>query len=136
MSYIHRHKRTLKRLKRRFGVKIILVDVVVGEVDLNTGTRSSTETETVIKKCPVMPATKKSNFVYDIAFLAANKNFTEGGYFDEINVEVIIDADDLPEGYTFSKLNYVKINGVKYEYVTHQDFMVGLGYIMKLKGTN
>ena len=43
-----------------------------------------------------MRSNEQRKFVYDLAFIAAAKNFTTGGYFDETKRLVIIDAKDLP----------------------------------------
>jgi hypothetical protein len=40
------------------------------------------------------------DFSYDLAFIAANKNFTYGGFYDETSKFVMIDAKDLPAAIT------------------------------------
>ena len=133
MTTRNKQKRVLKRLKRRFGVSIDLLSKDSGTLNPLTGSITVTEDLHNIKRAIVMPAREKSDFVYDIAYLAANKNFTSGGFFNSSTVDLIVDGSDLPEDYDFSKTNTVVIAKREYEFVDHKDYMLGVGYVIRLK---
>jgi hypothetical protein len=48
-----------------------------------------------INKVLILPTNLVRDFEYDIAFLAANKNFTFGGFFDKDQVVVAVKHTDL-----------------------------------------
>ena len=120
-------------MKRRYGSEAKLLTVVLGEPDWETGQRTETITPLVIKRAIVLPNREKSEFVYDIAFMAANKNFTAGGFFNTDTIDIIVDGDDLPSDYSFDKINQIEIATYRYEFVDHKDYMQGVGYVIRLK---
>ncbi len=83
------------KLKRLLGVSIILRQEASGSYDLETGAVSRTFTDVTIKRAVVLPSRQIRDFVYDLSFIAGNKNFTYGGMFDTQTRHVLIDAKDI-----------------------------------------
>lgn len=90
-------RRVLYKLKRRFGKPIHYVRIInPGTVNLDTGKRDIEQLDsTFIRKVVVLPKRMQEKFVYDLAFISANRNFTEGGFFDRVDCVFLIDARDL-----------------------------------------
>jgi hypothetical protein len=55
------------------------------------------------------------DFEYDLSFIAANKNFTYGGFFDPSVRDVIIDSKDIPSGFEITGDMYVIFDDRRYE---------------------
>ena len=89
----------LYRLKRNFGVPIILKRPRTQYNNVRTGQIIVDYEEIHIRRAPLLPRRNISDFVYDLSFIAANKNFTYGGYFDTNDRWLIIDVRDLPTSY-------------------------------------
>jgi hypothetical protein len=63
---------------------------------ITTGVTSTTITATKsISRAILLPKRIRTDFIYDLSFVAANKNFTYGGYFGRTDRFVIVDAKDL-----------------------------------------
>lgn len=88
-------KNSIYRAKLRYGVPIRYHIVDSSSVDPVTGDKNIVTRVINIKKAVVMPAREIRSFVYDLAFISANKDFTTGGYFDPEDKQIIIDAVDL-----------------------------------------
>ncbi len=92
-------KNIIYRLKRQYGLPITLRQPVTNSYDLETGEVTKTYNDLTIKRAILPPTKFTRDFEYDLSFIAANKNFTYGGFFGS-NVRLcIIDADDLTSGY-------------------------------------
>ena len=87
----------LYRLKRNYGLPAIL-RVVNDSYNLETGVITPANTDYTISRAILAPRRSVRDFVYDLSFIAANKNFTYGGLFDADERAIIIDAKDLPAG--------------------------------------
>lgn len=70
---------------------------VIDEHDVNpeTGEKITVLRVINIKKAVVLRAREFRSFVYDLAFISANKDFTTGGFFDPEDRRVILQASDL-----------------------------------------
>jgi hypothetical protein len=104
----------LHRLKRQFGAEIIVYKAADVTQNLKTGVISRQYITTTVKRAIVLPVKSIRDFVYDLSFIAANKNFTYGAFFDISYRAVIIDQKDLPSGTTFTQDDYIVYEGVKY----------------------
>lgn len=132
-----RYMRTVMyRMKRDYGSEIGLYHRTEGSVDYTTGRKETSHTVVKIKRAIVLPAKRSDQFVYDLSFIAANKNFTYGGIFEIGLRQVIIDGRDLPKGYVWDHPNtYVIYNNERYEIQTVTDLTGGHGYFMIMKQT-
>jgi len=87
------------RLKRNYGLPAILRRPTQNDYNIQTGETTRTYESITIKRMILLPRRNISDFVYDLSFIAANKNFTYGGYFDTNERWAIIDVKDLPTEY-------------------------------------
>lgn len=124
-------RRTLYSLKRERGEKVQIHQIVVNDGNLKTGSITKSYLTHRIKKAIVLPVDSTRNFVYDLAFIAANKNFTGGGFFDKSTTMVIIDDKELPRGIKIVNNDYCSISGVTYK-VSKAVFFEDAFYILNL----
>lgn len=92
-------KLIIYKLKRQYGLPAILKHPLTSAYDVTTGETSITYRALPIKRVIRLPRRQISDFVYDLSFIAANKNFTYGGYFDTNDRMFLIDTSDLPQSY-------------------------------------
>lgn len=83
------------KLKREFGVPLSLRQPVVNVNDVTTGEITRRYNIYKFRRAIVLPGNIARSFVYDLTYVAANKNFAYGGYFDKDTSLVIIDAKDI-----------------------------------------
>jgi len=88
-------RRVLYRLKRSYGISVYLykIDSVT---DYDTGNITETYTNVKINKALAEPTREVRSFVYDLAYISANKDFTMGGFFDTSDRIVVLDSKDIP----------------------------------------
>jgi hypothetical protein len=81
----------LDQVFRVFGVTGTIRQVSASGNDPMTG-RSTRTTSDFTVKCVITPVSGKERFAYDLAYIAAAKNFTMGGNFREERALVLIDT--------------------------------------------
>jgi len=126
-------RQLLYPLKRERGESIQIHQIDDNDLNLTSGAITKTYQTHRVKKAIVLPVGIARTFVYDLAYIAANKNFTSGGLFDKLFTTVIIDLPDLPTGIVISLDDYCSISGVTYK-VAAADIFEGAFYILKLTG--
>lgn len=95
MAYNLRQIKTIiYRLKRSYGQPLLIQYPITNVVNLTTGDMTRVYTTVSVKRAVVLPAKIAKDFVYDLSFIAANKNFTMGGYFDKDARVVILENKD------------------------------------------
>jgi len=113
--------RSLYKLKRRFATSVTLNKKSNITTNTKTG-RKSFELKTItIRQAIVMPARNYRTFVYDLAFISANKDFTTGGYFDPNDRRVVIDKKDIPSDWVITNDQYLVIKNKHYQILEIQD---------------
>ena len=98
-NVLRQHQIIVYRLKRQFGLPAALYAPVSTIQDIETGEISRTWTIINIRRAIIVRSSEDRKFVYDLAYIAAAKNFTGGGYFDHSSRLVIIDAKDFPKDF-------------------------------------
>lgn len=88
-------QRILYSLKRGYGFPLTLHKVSEETYDTETGKRIATIQVCKIKRAIILPSVLQAKFEFDLAYIAANRNFTYGGTYDTSLKKVIIDARDL-----------------------------------------
>ena len=96
---LRENKNILYQLKRQFGVSVTWKYPLTNDYDVTTGAVSRTYQTIKVRKTIVLPTRYTRDFVYDLAYIASNKNFTEGGYFDKTIRNFIVLKKDL-KGHT------------------------------------
>ena len=95
---LRQHTNILYILKRQFGQTINILTQVKRDLDVETGKVTELEEIYKVKRVVLLPKSTSRSFVQDIAYLAANKNFTQGGIFDDTTRKIIIDTKEMPKG--------------------------------------
>lgn len=116
MNTIRQIKLILYRLKRDFGEPVNIITKGTITQNVTTGIINAVERLIRVKRAVVIDAKSSRDFVYDLSFIAANKNFTYGGLFDTASRDMIIDGIDLPKDYEPSLDDRVIIAGQRYQF--------------------
>ena len=94
--------KAIYRLKRSLASEILVQKITKTSRNIEVGTRGRQIQHHRVRKAIVGGSDILKRFVYDLSYIAANKNFTTGALFDQTDGLVIIDAKDLPKGYKLS----------------------------------
>ncbi len=108
------HRQTMYQLRRNWGVEVFVYRPTRTHDILTGGVTSSFEIHT-IPNAPVLPAAESRSFVYDLAYIAASKNFTEGAYFDKKQRWIILDGRELQKGFVPDLNDFVVFETRQYE---------------------
>ncbi len=84
-------------------------------MDPESGDKTSSLIHTRIQRAIILQAREFRSFVYDLAFISANKDFTTGGFFDPEDQKVIIASVDVPIGFDPKIDDYYIYKNEKYE---------------------
>jgi len=122
------------QLKRRYGFKATLY-FRTSSVDLTTGVNSETATPTIVRRAICLPSEWARKFAYDLSFVAANKNFTYGGFFDVNERTILIDARDLPKGFEITNDYEIVIKTMRYHMVKVEHVDEDRLWILQVKST-
>lgn len=78
-------KNLLYRMKMQYGFTATLtkMDTTTNAFNPQTGVETSNDTDYTIKKVVELSRHEQRDFEYDLAYIAAGKNFTYGAYYDE-----------------------------------------------------
>ncbi len=126
-------KRTIYRLKRSYGVPLDLYTQTLGDTDTRTGEKTISYTKAHIRKAIVQPARTHREFVYDLAYISANKDFTTGGFFDASDRRVILDRSDLPADWVMNNDQFVIFDNRRFDVKSYYEFETNTGYILVLR---
>lgn len=126
-------RRVLYRMKRSYGLPISIYTSDPGDTNLETGVTDMTYTKIDVRRAIVQPARHHRDFVYDLAYISANKDFTTGGFFDTSDRRVILDAKDLPSGWELDLNQFVVFKSKRYDIKSFYEFEDGMGYILLIR---
>ena len=126
------------RLKRDYGIRVTYNQPDNPEVvDYKTGVTTRTFTTTNIRRAIVLESRQQRDFEYDLSFIAANKNFTMGGFFDVAERFMVLELRDLPNGFKADINDHVYIDNRRYEikeFNELQDLKIVAYRIKEVKG--
>ena len=122
----------LYRLKRNFGLPAIL-RVPADTYNVQTGVVTPNNTDYNIRRAILLPRRSLRDFVYDLSFIAANKNFTYGGLFDASRRMIIIDTKELPSGVRPTQNMLVIFDTEQYDILEVQRAEFDRGYLLVCK---
>jgi hypothetical protein len=83
--------------------------------NLRTGEVARDLVEITIKRGILLPERQSVDYMYDLSFIAANKNFTYGGFFEPGERAVIVDVKDLPTAFKITTEMYVVFQSRRFE---------------------
>lgn len=109
-----RIRQALYALKRGFGSTVKVCKLINAETDYTTGKRDVDSSEITIHRCIVLPAKVQREVVQTISIISANKEFAYGGSYDADTRLFVIDARDLPRGYTLKLDDWLEYGGYRY----------------------
>lgn len=122
--------KTIKSFIRDYGVPVSWISLNSSERDLDTGEITKDETTTNIKKAVLMPETLARKFSYDLSYIAANKNFVYGGFYDRGEGALIFLTAQLPENYGQNDHIEIGINRfVVKEILIHPLGFIGINFV-------
>jgi hypothetical protein len=131
-------RNVLYKLKRSYGMPVDLHKIESHSVDPPTGEKTTILGVIHVSKAIVLRAREFRSFVYDLAFISANKDFTTGGFFDPTDRRVIFAASDLG-GYEPTISDFLIIDNERYDVKEVHELEQDYGYgvlARKLKGQN
>ncbi len=101
-------------LKRRFGIPATLYRLDSATNNIETGSQIKFYTRTAITRVVPLPQNTLRKFIYDLSFIAANKNFTYGGFFDWKQRIILVDGKDLPKNFEIDPNDHFEIEGIRH----------------------
>jgi hypothetical protein len=110
-----RIRQTLYVLKRAFGNMVTIYRFLESDTDYKTGIKTNVTESYVVRKCIILPLKITREVIQTISEISANKNFVYGGSYDSDLRDVVIDARDLPTGYSPRQNDYIVYNDQRYE---------------------
>ncbi len=131
---LRQNRRIIYDLKRKEGLRIQVIKASDTEVEVCTGDIDRTYQTRMVKKGILMPQDRIRNFVYDLAFIAANKNFTSGGFFDKDTRFFMIDRRDL-RNFTINLSTYIRVIHSNIVYVVKRigNYEENAAYILQVQ---
>jgi len=109
-------KKSLYRLKQRYGLLVDVYNITTSAVDRDTGLRTRTLAKRRVQRVLVLDSKQWTQFEYDLSWIMAGRSFSMGGHFDSSERLFIFDQKDLLnfEIVDTGDLSYVVYNGQKY----------------------
>jgi hypothetical protein len=108
-------RKAIYNLKRQFGMLIQIYRPTTNSVNYKTGQMSEDLQTVTVRKAVIFPNRKHRDFAYDLSFIAANRNFTYGGYYDVSHRKILFDLRDLPSGFVIDIKCRLVFGGKRYE---------------------
>lgn len=136
MSKLKHIRNSVYRLKQRYGLPIDYHIIDDHSTEPETGDKTTVLNVVNIKKAVVLRAREFRSFVYDLAFISANKDFTTGGFFDPEDRRVILQASDL-KGHNPQIWDYFIFQNDRYDVKEVLEFENNYAYMLlarKLRG--
>lgn len=128
-------RNTLYQLKRDYGTELTLY-LETATTNLSTGVRTPSSENWFVRRAVILPSDWKRKFSYALSFVAANKNFTYGGFFDADRRELVIDAEDLPKGLMITNNHHLVIDTRKYVIAEVSQLEEAAGWIIHAKAVS
>lgn len=120
--------KVLYRLKRRYGAKVSF-HRDSETLTLKTGKKTASKQTWDFKWVIILPYSQSQQFIYDLAYIAGNKNFTEGAVFDAGNRKLILDSKDLGT-YIPQLRDYFTYENERWDVIGVQKFELNTGYVV------
>ena len=133
-------QRILYSLRYRYGLPADLYKYEEGgNFDPSTGKSDpAIRTKEKLKRFMSWSALSHEKFEYDLAYVAANKNFTYGGLFEIGDRIGIIDwpGEKLPDDFKMDLSYYLVLDGVRYNIEKYDELDHKAGFIMHVRRVN
>lgn len=129
MSNLRQIKNILYQLKKDWGIAMDLRNQT-SVVDRKTGMTQKSYVSVSIRRGILLPVKLTPSFLYDLSFIAANKNFTYGGLFGAGSRVVIVDGSDVPSTFTVKEDTQLIIAKAVYVVKNVETLVNKLGYLL------
>jgi len=130
-------QRVLYTLKREYGFPAVLHKITNEEIDKQTGKRTVTIQVQKVRLAIVLPSELIAKFEFDLAYTAANRNFTYGGTYGTSTRRIIIDSRDL-NNFEIELDDYFIYEGKRWQVGKIDTFEFDTGFVIygrEVKGT-
>lgn len=125
-------RKVIYHLKMRYGLALTYFEPTGQTHDPKTGQITRSFNQYKIRRAVVLPTNLNRTFIYDLAYIAVGKNFTEGAYFDKNIKRIIIDRKDL--AITPDLNHHMEFDGDRYEIRAIQVFEDRKAYVFSVEG--
>ena len=92
---LHQTKLILYRMERNFGIPVLFRIPTENSYDVTTGAVTREYTDILVRKTVVLPTRTLREFSYYLSYIAANKNFTYGAFYDKSTKHFIVRSKHL-----------------------------------------
>jgi hypothetical protein len=103
------------RVQRLFGTPAYVRKPNTTTEDVTTGRTNYTYDTYFVRRLAIVPGDKQQHFIYDLTYLAANKNFAYGGFFTTAQMIGILNTDDIPRNVVIDETWDIIINSRKHQ---------------------
>lgn len=108
------------RLKRRYGTSVNIIELLDSSLNVETGEKTNTFDSVRVDRAVILPSRINREFVYDLSYIADNKEFTMGGMFDTTKRRILFDIKDI-QGIDL-KNKYLVSGQVRYDVLEVHEF--------------
>lgn len=126
-------REVLYGLKRDYGKRLDIYQIVSSDFDLETGEKTVKKNFFTVRLAILLPQKIARDFQYDLSFIAASKNFTYGGTLDKQDRIVIVAGADVPKGYQPKLGDYFVIASKRYTLKSFQDLDEKAGLLFEIQ---
>lgn len=126
-------KLILYSMRQKWGVDADFYKVSVGAPNYETGNKNVSTVKYPIRKMITAKASFARKFEYDIGYLAANKNFTYGGFYEPGDRLAVISDEGIPA--PIQQRDYFIIGGQRFDIERIDSLDWNAGYILHLRAT-
>lgn len=130
MSRLAFISKVLYRLKRRYGNVVDIVWRESSTVNRDTGVKTVVKDSHRVQRMIVLPSQVHREFSYDLAYIAASKNFTYGAFFDTDTRRFIVDAHDLPADFEIKPGYWFVYDKKRYDVKEAERFEENRGWLV------
>lgn len=124
-------KRVIYNLKRRYGIRLTVLRRASATLNIETGVKTIVRDFYHINRGIVLPSRIHREFYYDLAFIAAAKNFSYGGHVDVTERRLILDARDC--AFEPEVGHWITFDRVRYDVKEVSRFEEGAAYYVLVK---
>lgn len=123
-------RQALYSLKKDYGAEVTVIKLVDSQTDYKTGVKTITKSIHPIRRAIMLPEEIFRKVEQGIAHLSANKMFVSQGGYDVDNCTFIVDAKDMPEGYTWGLDDHIQVVAEVFKVIKISEFEYDSGWMI------
>jgi len=108
-------KQFIYNMKQKYGQPLYIYRILSSVADDVTGQKSVEIQSTPIPRAVIVPDNLQRKFAYDLGYLAANKNFTYGGWYDPEAIMIMLENSDFKVLSNLVLDDYILYQGKRYQ---------------------